>query len=378
MAVDRHTPDLLLPSQFDPYDEQDLFPENILKPSHLHKDFSSNSKPWEADPHGHGNESVFSNSPVESDLGSADTESDRDDDYIAELTRQMSHYMLQEDHDQNSLPCTEKMEKTWGLAGSPQSTLWPPLGSSHGSPHIGSSQEDPFRYGTYDEGLRSSSFKPGVGLNSNPALTDDQLRAIQFYTLKQRAMKQQDSPNWPGRQAKAPTRQPEQLRDQQPDQQVHEQKGGLCINFGRSLDGGKSRTTNPWTQSPTQREPQVKCNQQKGLSAMRMFVLGGESSSESSCNGTGVFLPRGIWYSSEPRKKPGCSNVFIPARVVQALQLHFDQMGVKPRTKAGGCPLQLAADGWMGRRNDSKQKRQQRTAPAMSHHHMGLPQEWKY
>ncbi|XP_040993978.1 uncharacterized protein LOC121240571 isoform X5 [Juglans microcarpa x Juglans regia] len=308
MAVDRHTPDLLLPSQFDPYDEEDLFPEN-LKPSHLHKDFSSNSKPWEADPHGHGNESVFSNSPVESDLGSADTESDRDDDYIAELTRQMSHYMLQEDHDQNSLPCTEKMEK--------------------------------------------------------------------FYTLKQRAMKQQGSPNWPGRQAKAPTRQPVQSREQ-PDQQVHEQKGGSCINIGRSLDGGKSRTTNPWTQSPTQRELQVKCNQQKGSSAMRMFVLGGESSSESSCTGTGVFLPRGIWYSSEPRKKPGCSTVFIPARVVQALQLHFDQMGVKPRTKSGGCPLQLLSDGWIGRRDDSKQKRQQRTAPVMSQHDIGLPQEWKY
>lgn len=110
MAMHQHTPDLLLPSQFDPYDEEDLFAKN-LKPSHLHKDFSSNSKPWEPDPHGHRNELVFSNSPVESDLGSADTESDRDDDYIAELTRQMSHYMLQEDHDQNSLPCTEKMEK---------------------------------------------------------------------------------------------------------------------------------------------------------------------------------------------------------------------------------------------------------------------------
>ncbi|KAG2670057.1 hypothetical protein I3843_14G064700 [Carya illinoinensis] len=372
MAMHQHTPDLLLPSQFDPYDEEDLFAKN-LKPSHLHKDFSSNSKPWEPDPHGHRNELVFSNSPVESDLGSADTESDRDDDYIAELTRQMSHYMLQEDHDQNSLPCTEKMEKTWGLIGSPQSTLWPPLGSSHGSPHIGPSQDNPFRDGSYDEGLRSSSFKPGVGLNSNPALTDDQLRAIQFYTLKQRAMKQQGSPNWPGRQAKAPTRQPEQLREQ--PQQVHEQKGGLCINIGRTLDGGKSRKTKPCTQSPTQTEPQVKCHQQKG-SATRMFVQGGESSSESSCTGTGVFLPRGIWYSSEPRKKPGCSTVFIPARVVQALQLHFDQMGVTTRTKAGGYPLQH--DGWMGRRNDSKQKRQQWTAPAMSHHDMGLPQEWKY
>lgn len=121
-------------------------------------------------------------------------------------------------------------------------------------------------------------------------------------------MKQEGSPNW-GRQDKA-THQPEQLREQ--PQQVHEQKGGFCVNIG-SFNGGKYRTTNPWTQPPTktqtqpQPQPHIKCHQKKG-SAMRMFVLGGESSSESSCTGTGVFLPRGIWYSSEPRKKQGTNN----------------------------------------------------------------------
>lgn len=40
--------------------------------------------------------SVFS-SPVESEQGSTESETDQDDDYIAELTREMAHYMLQDD-----------------------------------------------------------------------------------------------------------------------------------------------------------------------------------------------------------------------------------------------------------------------------------------
>lgn len=36
-------------------------------------------------------------SPVDSELGSAVSDSNQDYDYIAELTRQMAHYMLQDD-----------------------------------------------------------------------------------------------------------------------------------------------------------------------------------------------------------------------------------------------------------------------------------------
>lgn len=36
----------------------------------------------------------------------------------------------------------------------------------------------------------------------------------------------------------------------------------------------------------------------------------------------------------------GCPPVFIPARVVQALQHHFDEMGVRSRSNAGGSSPQ--------------------------------------
>lgn len=47
-------------------------------------------------------------SPVESELGSTESECDQDDDYFSELTRQMSHYMLQDDENRHAnevFPC---------------------------------------------------------------------------------------------------------------------------------------------------------------------------------------------------------------------------------------------------------------------------------
>ena len=61
-------------------------------------------------------------SPVESVLGSTETESDEDDP-MAGLTRQMSLSMLQE-HDQSNAPAFDaENSKGWVLSGSPQSTL---------------------------------------------------------------------------------------------------------------------------------------------------------------------------------------------------------------------------------------------------------------
>lgn len=381
MAVDLHSTDLLLPSHFLYDEEEDDLPKN-LKPSSYYN-------PWEAP---HGTESPFS-SPVESELGSgsAESESDKDDDYIAELTRQMAHYMLQDD-DKNSIPCNGKMDKkAWGSAGSPQSTLWSPLGSSNGSPDGSSKElspppspelaEDPFwdsrndAVGRLEKMNLNDCEKPkfqnsqwNIGLYSNQGLTDHQLRSIDFYRLKhERGMKQHGFSNWEKQanvsQQSEPKEQPQQFQ----------KKDRFCSGSG---NGGKART-DPWTQT----QPPAQCNQKVG-SGMKAFVLGGDSGTGScgagGTGGTGVFLPRGIWYSSESRKKPGCSTVFIPARVAQALKLHFDQMGARSRSNAVGSPL--PHDGLMGRSNDlnSKQKRQSRTVPAMNCHEMGLPQEWTY
>jgi hypothetical protein len=79
--------------------------------------------------------------------------------------------------------------------------------------------------------------------------------------------------------------------------QQFQKNGRLCSGLG---NGGKART-DPWTQT----QPPAQCHQQVG-SGTRAFSLGGDSGNGScGTGGTGVFLPRGIWYSSEPRKKPG-------------------------------------------------------------------------
>lgn len=93
------------------------------------------------------------------------------------------------------------MIQAWGSAGSPQSTLWSPLGSSNGSPDGSSKElspppspelaEDPFwdsrndAVGRLEKMNLNDCEKPkfqnsqwNIGLYSNQGLTDHQLRSI--------------------------------------------------------------------------------------------------------------------------------------------------------------------------------------------------------
>ncbi|KAM4083419.1 hypothetical protein ACJW30_08G055200 [Castanea mollissima] len=387
MAVDLFSSEFLLPSQLLSDEEDILLVPESLKPFNLRKDSSCYyNKPWEPPSHA-TTESAFS-SPGESELDSAETDSDKDEDYIAELTHQMAQYMLQDDDKnkhKNSHQSFEHFEKTWGLTSSPESTFWSPLGSNQGSPDSTSQEpsppptpefeKDPFRDISYDvvgklekmylddyekpkkhqhvQVVRSTPLKvlkPNVGFSSNQAqaqpLTDYQIRAIEFYRLRQeRVMKQH---------AKA--------SEQKEQHQQFQKKARFCNGFGNGGRGQAQAQTNPWS-------IQAQSHPQQVGSGMGAFCMGGSDSRKGpSCgSGTGVFLPRGIWYSSETRKKPGCPAVFIPARVVQALQVHFDHMGARSREAVSG-------------RNglNLKQKRQSRAVPAMGHHEMCLPQDWTY
>lgn len=59
-----------------------------------------------------------------------------------------------------------------------------------------------------------------------------------------------------------------------------------------------------------------------GGSGMRAVFLGPAGSRESG--GTGVFLPRRIGCGSESKKKPACSTVLLPSRIVEALNLNME------------------------------------------------------
>ncbi|XP_020224498.1 uncharacterized protein LOC109806486 isoform X1 [Cajanus cajan] len=111
---------------------------------------------------------------------------------------------------------------------------------------------------------------------------------------------------------------------------------------------------------------------------MRALFLDGPASR----GGTGVFLPRGGGAASPSestnKQGKGCASVLIPARVVQALQLHFDQMAATSGPKSAGFPplhdvLVSNRDGMY-----SLQKRQSQKVVASNQHDTILPQEWTY
>ncbi|XWS71629.1 hypothetical protein CRYUN_Cryun03dG0154300 [Craigia yunnanensis] len=366
MAVDLHNCELLLPSQF--FTPQDHLDGLSLDNSNCR----SSSKPINQNASylfGSSDSGSELSSPIGSELSSISTESsEEEDDYIGELTRQMDQYMLQDE---------DKHEKS---RVSPESTLWSHLGSNLDNPVAPSREPSPpltpmivnfekmkmneetARY-NQDERVISTSTSIQVsrrnlnaGFQSKQALVDDQIRAIQFYRLKQeQAMKQME---------------------QKPRIKHYQSKGRV---FGGLNNGQKvaPNSNNPWyTLQQQQQQQQQQGNQQAG-SDMRAVFLNASGSRNGSC-GTGVFLPRGIGTPFESRKKQGCATVLIPARVVQALKLHFEKTGVPSRFNNSGFPLEHGASESGRNSMYSHQKRQSRTVPAMNHQEMGLPQEWTY
>ncbi|XP_010264108.1 PREDICTED: uncharacterized protein LOC104602196 [Nelumbo nucifera] len=107
---------------------------------------------------------------------------------------------------------------------------------------------------------------------------------------------------------------------------------------------------------------------------MRVVFLGG-SSTRRECCGTDVFLPRRMGSPAESRKKPACSTVLLPARVVHALKLNFDDMGARPRIH--GVFAATENDLVTARSNASlsQQKRSYRSQGSMNHD-IRLPQDW--
>ncbi|CAM6097803.1 unnamed protein product [Calypogeia fissa] len=66
-----------------------------------------------------------------------------------------------------------------------------------------------------------------------------------------------------------------------------------------------------------------------GGSGMRAVFLGSAGSGRES-GGTGVFLPRCVGSGSEQRRKPSCSTVLLPSRIVQVLNLNVEDMRTHP------------------------------------------------
>ncbi|KAF8102450.1 hypothetical protein N665_0198s0150 [Sinapis alba] len=253
---------------------------------------------------------------------------EEEEDYVAELTRQMTNYMLQDD---------EKHHKSCsggggggGGSGSPQSTLWSPFASGYSSP-IGPSREP------------SPPLTPVTAVETQPvlipfqskqALIDDQIRSIQanFHKMKKEKEKQRKD----------------------------------------DVLGYKARSYH---------------QQQRPRSGVKAVFVDG-SGSRTGSGGTGVFLPRSHGSTVvETRKKSGCSTVIIPARVVEALKVHFEKLGVPSTFSSDIPPFHDALLVSMNKNNKSSSSTRAQSGPSYmaemsAENHQeppaDLPHEWTY
>lgn len=305
-----------------------------------------------------------------------------DDDFITELTHQMSQFMLQEEDIDDSFDFSSiasqshNSELSWDLISSPDSTLWSPVscnqGSSEGSSQGSSPPATPCwktkTYANVVKGFQNNTMKHNekaiskhnhgsdiqIGKSSNvdrfsshKALIEEQIKAIEsrkkhYITDIMQQQKQQ---------------QQHALSQKQNEAKEKEINGGNC--------------TRP---RPRPHLPRLAPLQTSGGGMMQAVFLGGSGSR----SGTGVFLPRAgtvvVPSESTKNKGKGCSTVLIPARVVQALQLHFDKTAPKV---VGIPPLR---DLVLNHREGmfSLENHQSTKAATEVQNDMILPQEWTY
>ncbi|CAN4106039.1 unnamed protein product [Withania somnifera] len=336
-------------------------------------------------------------SPVESVVGSTETESDEDDF----ITRKMAHSTLQEH------------TKGLSLSGSPQSTLCGcKQGSSRGSPTCPSQASSPppmirpdvsldLLYAAAGEVERIRMLEESAGLyhnkgggiwsapprktspvpvgSQNPKqnlglfstnqaqISYQQLQVAQFQRLKQQLMMKQGQGGY------------RQFSLNQNHQQMAENRARNGVKGALNLPNSAW----PTLQQSQQQQQQPQPNHGSGMRA----VFLGNPGPKRECAGTGVFLPRRVGTQTETRKKPGCP-VILPDRVVQALNLNIEAMDSAARPKPQvqlRCHNENITDGGLKYRNNmtvatTQQRRNQRTqqAAVAMPQELQLPQEWTY
>ncbi|KAI8523698.1 hypothetical protein RHMOL_Rhmol13G0092800 [Rhododendron molle] len=270
-----------------------------------------------------------------SELSSTETESEGeeegDDEFIAELTRKMADYMLEED-DEKAIDTSAEHH-----SGKLQSTL--------------------------------SGGPTSVPKHNFPAFSDDHSRAVHVYNLEnQPSVKHGGGTlSWAGRVKGADLTQQVEQKHKKPRNVQNRGKRSAEAGGG----GFGSPAAGAWPTLQQSRQLHKQKQQVRSGSGMSAVFLGGSGSRSTtgSC-GTGVFLPRAISNPPEVRKKSECSTVLIPARVLHALQLHFEDMNTRSQSKGFAS--------FASNPSQHDVAKAQGTNPTVDHNEMDLPQEWTY
>lgn len=302
-----------------------------------------------------------------------ETESDEDDPVGPGLARQMAGNSFLNDEHKPSVMATSPQSTLCGISSWSSSSNESPDGPSQ----VSSPPSTPFQqqndaldllYAAAGQverlGLNNESTRglPGpvqdqpyqiraskAGFYSSQDLIQQQLQAARLYQLKrQQLLKQQQQycVAW------------ERRRQQQ--QQNRARNG----NDVRPLGSPNSAWPPLQKSQQQQQQPPI-----AGSGMTAVFLNGARRQS----NGTGVFLPRRVGTPNEPKKKPACSTVLLPARVVQALNLNLEDMGVYPRLPGSYVLDNDATTAWSNfKRNQSA------VAASTASPELRLPQEWTY
>ncbi|TYI08111.1 hypothetical protein ES332_A10G274800v1 [Gossypium tomentosum] len=336
-------------------------------------------------------------SPVESVVGSTETESSDEDEFLAGLTRRLAYSTSQK----LTVPATfsmDKNEKNGALASSPRSTLsglggcW--SSSSNGSPNgpsqVPSPPTTPFgpQNDTWDliyaaagqvARLKMSNEVPKyTNFNHGRTLSKPQNHSfMKNNTTTNSLYSDQTLPfnQFNGRQVKASNWQA-QVQQQHQQQHQHQHQHQIQTRLRNNVVGGRPLGLPQSSWPPLQAQPQQQKHSQNGMRAM---FLGGSSGVKRESTGTGVFIPRRYGSTTnttthEPRKKSGCSTVLLPAKVVQALNLNFDD--TKNHVQPQFNPTFASNyDALVARRNALLTQARRNYRPDGS---LNLPQEWTY
>lgn len=317
------------------------------------------------------------NSPVESVVGSTETESDEDDEHVAGLAHQIAHSMLDDDDNSYRIPDSQWASrpnvfdtcKSNTMARSPQSILsaagsWSTV-SSKGPSQVSSPPTTPLTENTDELELLYAAAGEVVRLEM------DGVRQIPTSQIQAQnvigAFRRQNTPathpstlfnpdfqtgsySFSGFPSKDRVYSSQTLQRSWSDKTREEDRKHLPYQFRQSKNnntsawgrqakstqvqhlqsraGTKSGVGNRSTKSVDYSSSPWPPLQQAGGSGMRAVFLGPNGSGRES-GGTGVFLPRRVGNNSDLRRKPACSTVLLPSRIVQALNLNVEDINAQ-------------------------------------------------